>query len=266
MTSDTTSAELVDGHGGRFAVRAEGNDAAGLELVWLHGWGQTAASFAELSAGQAGRAENLLVDLPGFGAAPLPPPDWDTADYALGLAEWLDTRTRRRRVLIGHSFGCRVAIRLAKRRPDLVDGMVLIAAAGLKRQRSLAWRLRAAILKLAGRLVKLVDRLAGTSMWQAYAMKAGSADYRNAGEMRPVFVRAVNEDLTDEAAELTLPVLLVYGADDTETPPEFGRRYAALMGDADTVELPGFDHLGVLSRGRHQVAKQITAFLDRIGS
>ena len=55
------------------------------------------------------------------------------ADYADAFAEWLSTLPRARRIWIGHSFGCRVGLQLAARHPATVDGLFLIAAAGLPR-------------------------------------------------------------------------------------------------------------------------------------
>ncbi|MEQ8965954.1 MAG: alpha/beta hydrolase [Azospirillaceae bacterium] len=239
---------------------------AGLQAVWLHGWGQDRRAFAALADFFTGWGEGLLVDLPGFGETPGPPEPWDTADYADHLAARLAVAPRPgRRVVIGHSFGGRVAIRLAARHPDSVDALILIAGAGLQRQRSLRQRLRAGALKRLGRLAKAVDAVAGTRLHAAYAARFGSADYRNAGALRPTFVKVVTEDLSDEARRVAVPVLLLYGETDTETPPEFAERYAALMPDAEAVILPRLGHLDILGAGAHQVKAQAKRFLAARG-
>jgi pimeloyl-ACP methyl ester carboxylesterase len=99
---------------------------------------------------------------------------------------------------------------------------------------------------------------------EALAARFGSADYRNAGAMRPIFVKVVREDLSGAAGRVTCPVLLLYGAQDSETPPEFGQRYAKLMTDARYFELPGQDHYTVLGDGRHQVLHRLKEFLDSL--
>src|SRR5512135_195565 len=91
------------------AYRLAGAMSSGAaELVWAHGWGHSHAALAPLAEAMRPRADSWLVDLPGFGASPLPPGAWGTADYADAMAAWIETLPARRRVWVGHSFGCRV--------------------------------------------------------------------------------------------------------------------------------------------------------------
>ena len=80
--------------------------------------------------------------------------------------------------------------------------------------------------------------------------------------MRPVFVRVIGEDLTQQARAVQCPTLLLYGKLDTETPPEIGRRLQALIPRSELVELNGFGHLDILTGGRHQLASRIRKFLE----
>ena len=165
-------------------------------------------------------------------------------------------------VWIGHSFGGRIGIQLAARHPELLSGLVLIAAAGLRRQRSfseqLRFRFRRAVYQTARRFAREGPQL------DALRSKYGSSDYRSAGALRPIFVRVVSEDLTGQARQIQCPTLLIYGSADTETPPEIGKRYQALIPKSEMVQLDGFNHLSVLSEGRHQVALRIRQFLERL--
>lgn len=230
-------------------------------MVWLHGWGQSGAAMARL-AGLFPAASHLIPDLPGFGAEPMLAEGAGTQDYA----DWLAARLGESpAVIVGHSFGGRVAIRLAVRHPARVRALVLIAGAGLKRTRSPAFRLRAAALRAALRAARAVDRLAGSTLLEAYRARFGSADYRHAGPLRATFVRTVNEDLSEAARRVGAPVLLIYGAEDGETPPEIGRRFAALMSDAEFHVADGFGHLDILGRGAFRCQTLIERFLARIG-
>lgn len=237
--------------------------AAGPLLVWAHGWGHTHANLLPLAEAMRRAGTSVLLDLPGFGASPLPPGAWGTSDYADAVAEWLAGVAARPRIWIGHSFGCRVGLRLAARHPGLVDGLFLIAAAGLKRQRSLPEQVRFAARRWAFRAARLItpegparDRLRA---------RFGSADYRSAGPLRPIFVRTVGEDLTEVARRVRCPAVLVYGDRDSETPPELGTRFASLIPQSRLVVLRGFDHWNVLSEGRHQIVQRLGEFLEQIG-
>src|SRR5205085_846814 len=92
----------------------------------------------------------------------------------------------------------------------------------------------------------------------------GTTDYANAGAMRGILVKVIQEDLTQVVSAVACPTLLLYGKQDTERPPEIGERLARLINGADLVVLDGYDHLDILSRGQHQVATQIRKFLDRL--
>jgi pimeloyl-ACP methyl ester carboxylesterase len=98
----------------------------------------------------------------------------------------------------------------------------------------------------------------------ALRAKFGSADYRNAGPMRPILVKVVQEDLTDVARRTRCPVQLVYGELDDETPPEIGHRLAKLIANASVSVLPRFDHYTILTSGAHQVQHQIERFVSGI--
>ena len=233
----------------------------GPALVWLHGWGQSGGSLLPLARLLATRRSGIVFDLPGFGKTPMLAPDAGTADYADALAA--EIAGEERVVLVGHSFGARVALQFAARHPARVAALVLIAGAGLKRKRSRVWRLRAYGLKTLGRLLRALDRLAGTDLHARYRRRFGSPDYRRAGALRGTFLKAVNEDLGALAQHIRVPVLLIYGRDDRETPPEIGTRFAALMPAAELHILEGFGHLDILSRGAYQCEHLIARFLER---
>ncbi|NQX80044.1 MAG: alpha/beta hydrolase, partial [Hyphomicrobiaceae bacterium] len=91
--------------------------------------------------------------------------------------------------------------------------------------------------------------------------KFGSVDYKNVGELREIFVKVINEDLSSVAHKIICPTLLIYGGKDTETPPEIGERLAALILDARLSVLSEQDHYSVIGEGRHQVVRRIHDFL-----
>ncbi|MBL3677198.1 MAG: alpha/beta fold hydrolase [Alphaproteobacteria bacterium] len=215
------------------------------DVVWAHGWGHARANLAPLAHSLAPLGQHTLLDLPGFGDSPAPPEPWGTADYARAVAAVLPGPV----VWVGHSFGGKVGLMLAARRPDLVRGLVLIASSGLKRRGRLWVRAKIAAFKVTKRVCP----------WAAGRF-FGSSDYKNAGPMRATFVRVVNEDLAAEAAAVRCPTLLLYGQGDTETPPEIGRRLAALIPRARLEILDGLDHYTVLTEGRHRIATRIKEF------
>jgi len=218
----------INATGAQFAAyRLEGAaPAAAPELIWGHGWGHTHEALVPLAEGMRQRADSRLVDFPGFGVSPPPPGAWGTEDYADAMAHWLADLPARKRVWVGHSFGCRVGLQLAARYPGAVDALFLIAAAGLQPHRSPWTQTRRLPRRWAFRLMRAMtpEGPASDRLRERY----GSSDYRTAGAMRPVLVKAVNEDLSDAARRIRLPVVLVHGEGDSESPPEIASRLHAL--------------------------------------
>jgi pimeloyl-ACP methyl ester carboxylesterase len=254
-------------------VRVRGSDLAlfhpdsdsppgSVELIWAHGWGQTHEAMLPLAQAMRRSARSILVDLPGFGASPAPPAPWSTADYADAMAEWLGGRPPAPRVWIAHSFGSRVGLQLAARHPEMLGGLFLIAAAGLPPQRTPWTRARVMARRWAFRLARQFT--AEGPARDRLRARFGSADYRAAGPLRPILVKAVTEDLTAIARAIRVPTVLVYGDHDRETPPEMGMRFNKLMPQSRLYVLRGFDHWNLLSDGRHLILQRLGELLELV--
>lgn len=210
-------------------------------------------------------ARSILIDFPGFGASPAPPGPWSTADYADAMAEWLALCPPARRIWVAHSFGCRVGLQLAARHPETLAGLFLIAAPGLPPQRSPWARGRVAVRRWTFRLARQFtpegparDRL---------RRRFGSSDYLQASPLlRQVLVKAVNEDLSEAARAIRVPVMLVYGDMDRDAPLDIGRRLENLIPQSRLVVLRGFGHLDILTDGHHQLVQRLGEFLEQVGA
>ncbi len=172
---------------------AERHGASPAKVVALHGWGRTRADWNATLQGY----DALAIDLPGFGATPAPDTGWSTSEYAEWVGECLDevlSSGGARPVLVGHSFGGRVAVRLAATNPELVRGIVLTGVPLLRPETA------AAKPALSFRALRFLNKwhFISNDLMERERRKRGSADYRAAeGEMREVLVKAVNEDYAD---------------------------------------------------------------------
>ena len=217
---------LLDG-----AVMAErtGDDP---RVLALHGWGRTRADWLPALTGTAA----LAVDLPGFGASPAPAVAMGSRDYAELLAPLLAEGGW---TVAGHSFGGRVAVRLAHGWPSLVDKVVLTGVPLLRPASSGKAPLAFRLAKKAHALGLLSDE-----KMEAERRKRGSADYRAAeGVMRDTLVRLVNEDYRDLLAGIIVPVELVWGAKDTAAPLPMVQEAARLFPSATLTVSESSGHL-----------------------
>lgn len=179
----------------------------------------------------------ISLDLPGFGSSPVPESAWGAADYARCVADVLDELDRPC-VVVGYSFGGRVAVNLAAQRPDAIEAVVLT---GVPLIRATSGKKPA----LGFRLIKRAHRLGliGDERMENERRKRGSADYRAAtGTMRDVFVKVVNESYEEQLAAMKMPVEMVWGENDTEAPLSQARQALDLLGRANLTVVPGGDH------------------------
>jgi pimeloyl-ACP methyl ester carboxylesterase len=181
----------------------------------------------------------VAVDLPGFGATSPPPEPWGSADYAAALVPVL-AELQVPAVVVGHSFGGRVAVHLAAAQPGLVKALVLtgvplVRQSGGSRRPPLRYRVGRA---LYGR------GLVGEARMETLRQRYGSPDYRAAtGVMRQVLVRTVNETYDDQLRAVRCPVELVWGDDDTEAPLSVAEWASGLLARPNLTVCRGAGHL-----------------------
>ena len=208
-------------------------------VVALHGWRRTGADFDRVLAG----LDAVAPDLPGFGASPPPDATWGSADYATAMLPLCQEGGPV--VLVGHSFGGRVAVMLASAHPDAVAALVLTGTPlwrpeGVPPPRS----------PLGYRAVRGLHRLGLISdrAMEQRRQRSGSDDYRAAsGVVRDILVRAIAEtnDGTYRGAlnEVRCPVELVWGENDTAAPPAVAAEAAGALPGARVTIVPGVGHL-----------------------
>jgi pimeloyl-ACP methyl ester carboxylesterase len=213
---------------------------APFRVLALPGWLHTAADWDAVLPPLAAGA--IALDLPGFGGA-TPEPDAATgsAGYAERVAPVLDA-LEGPAVVVGHSFGGRVALHLAVAHPDRVAALVLTGVPNLVKRTA-----PAAKAPLGFRVAKVLNRrgLLSDARMEQQRRTHGSTDYRNAPSalMRDVLVKVTNEDYEAQLDAVTCTVELVYGELDTAAPPAMAERAAARLGDrARLTVLPGVDH------------------------
>lgn len=124
-------------------------------VIAMHGWGCKASTIALLAAAATGPDTTVYnLDLPGFGTSDEPPASWGIMDYTRFVEAFADRMGIERPVLIGHSFGGRIAIAYAAERPT--SKLILVDAAGIKPRRSLKYYFKVYSFKAAKHILPLV--------------------------------------------------------------------------------------------------------------
>lgn len=219
---------LADGR-----VLAERIGGSPARVVALHGWGRTGADFTEILAG----LDALAIHLPGFGPTAAPDTVWGTEEYARVIADAIEPIGPV--VLVGHSFGGRIAVRLAASRPELVSALVLTGAPLVRMKPPAKPSLSYRIVKALHRLGVVPD-----AVLESRRKKLGSADYNAAqGILRDILVKTVNENYDADLARISTPAWLVWGEHDTAAPTAAGKIASERIRGARWTVVPNESHL-----------------------
>lgn len=112
-------------------LRDEGPRDDSVPIVLLHGTSSSLHTWDGWADSLKGTRRVIRFDLPGFGlTGPAPDGDYGMTAYVRFVTHVLDTLGAHRVVLAGNSLGGWIAWRVAVARPELVQRLVLVDAAG----------------------------------------------------------------------------------------------------------------------------------------
>jgi pimeloyl-ACP methyl ester carboxylesterase len=220
---------------------------SGTPILLLHGWGCSIESMEMIFDDFV--KDHLIVafDFPGHGHSSLPSKAWGVAEYTDLVLRVMDALHLQRPHIIAHSHGGRVTIKLATMYPDRVGKLVLVNSAGVRSPRSWRYYGRVLLAKGGKYLAKYGGKTGDIARERIYRAVA-STDYANAGPLRETFVKLVNDDLTPILSQITSPTLLVWGADDTDTPLASAKVMERLIPQARLVVFQNAGHFSYLDQ------------------
>lgn len=233
----------------------------GYPLVFLHGWGATLESFNVLTRDLEKSFQVISIDFPGFGGSQEPKTPWNLTQYTDMTLAFLKHLNIEHPILIGHSFGGRVSIKLAQKMTPAK--IILINSAGIKPKRKANYYVRVYGYKTFRTVASLpFFKWVLKEPLEAYRELYSSADYKQASSiMKQVLSKVVNEDLRALLPHVNCPTLLIWGDQDTSTPVEDAREMEKLIPDAGLVVYEGVGHFSYLE----QPEKTITIIRTFIG-
>ena len=210
---------------------------SGSDVVLLHGWGQNIAMMKPIGDRLQKNHRITILDFPGFGESEEPKTALTVYDYCEILEELLKKLKVKKPVIMGHSFGGRIAIIYASR--NEVEKVVLFGSPCIRKEVKPSIKLR---------MLKSLKKIPGINKLEGFAKNhMGSRDYKNASEiMKKILVNVVNEDLSECAKKINVPTLLIWGDRDTEAPVEDAKELEKIIPDAGLIVLPNSTHYAYL--------------------
>jgi len=227
------------------AVHIDG-PAGAPALVFLHAIATSGELWRPQVEPLARRFRLVRVDLPGHGASELLPEGASFADYADAVADTLSANGVERFSLVGMSFGAMVAMQVAIRHADRVERLVLACCAARTPPPVAAmWHERIAAVERDG-----IETQVETSLDRWFTPDFAAASPQTLDWVRGMirrtpsagFVAAARVIATlDHMAllpALTLPCLVLAGAEDKAAAPATMQDFAANIPGATFATLP----------------------------
>ncbi|MDX2236015.1 MAG: alpha/beta hydrolase [Hyphomonadaceae bacterium] len=233
-------------------------------VLMLHGASANAREFTGAVASLLEIDHRLLiVDRPGYGYSSRPPGSRRLAVQARLMAALLEQDAPRGAVVVAHSLGAAVALRLALDRPDLVRGLVLAAPASHPYPGGNAWWATLAATPVLGHAFAygVVPLASGASVGAVrntfrparppptYADDAGVPLAFRGGAFRAsaLDVTASREEFAAQAPrypDIWQPAIIITGDRDRVVSPRIhARALAEDLPAAELVTTPGVGHM-----------------------
>jgi pimeloyl-ACP methyl ester carboxylesterase len=230
------------------------DEGQGPLLILLHGWGSNVDLFDGIFRFASKKYHVVGMDMPGFGKSDEPSEPWEVSDFVNFVLAFIKKLYPEEKsiMFLGHSMGGRVIIKMIGTKADELDfdipKVILTDSAGIKpiqsgeqSSRTKRYKFYKNILTKTG----IAKAFPGTI--ESLQKKFGSADYAAASPvMRASLVKVVNEDLAPYMPSLKMPVLLIWGDQDTATPLSDGQQMEKLMPEAGLAVIQGAGHYSFL--------------------
>lgn len=211
-------------------------------LLILHGWGASKELMKKAFESEFKDFCHLYIDLPGFGKSSIQTP-LRSKDYVLIVSEFLKQKEFLPTIIIGHSFGAKIATLLSKE--FALKSLVLLSSAGIIWQKSFKVRAKIALFK----------RLKGLG-FHRFGSFFASKDVKGMSKtMYETFKNVVDEDFSDIFSKVVCKTLIFWGQNDTATPLKSGEKIHTLIKNSKFYVLNG-DHFFFLQNAPF-IAEQV---------
>ncbi|MCX2683601.1 alpha/beta hydrolase [Campylobacter sp. MIT 21-1685] len=199
------------------------------EILLLHGWGANKELMKQAFEKVFNNFSQIYLDLPGFGNSSIEEP-LTSDDYADIVYEFLQTKNFYPQIILGHSFGGKIAALLIQKLRQTTK-LVLLSNSGILAKKTLKVRLKIT-------LFKIVKHFGLGKLYRLFA----SEDAKNLNPlMYKTFKNVVDEDLSARFAKITNKTFIFWGMKDKATPLESGEKMHKLIVQSEFYPLEG-DH------------------------
>lgn len=211
-------------------------------LIILPGWGDTRKTFDYYVNSLKEHFTIYIFDYPGFGKSKFPNKVLTIDDYAKYIKRFIKDNKIKNPYILCHSFGCRIAILLIAKYRVLIDRLIIIGGAGIRR-RSVKRSLKILKYKLLRKVTNLLPKKKKEKYLVKLFNKYGSEDYKSlSNQEKETFKNIVNTDLRKYLKHIYCPTILIWGQNDDATPLKDGILMSKKINDSFLIEIKKGTH------------------------
>lgn len=237
---------------------------SGPALLLLHGAGG-AGRWLEFHERLAGHFTVYAPVHPGFGGTPLPSWVKEAEDVALHYVDFIRTLALDKPLVLGESLGGWIATELAVFRSDLLRGLVLIGAVGVRPERPIPDLFIMDTMEAVGYLFS--NPANATALMPQGSPVDGIVRMweEQAAVSRLTWKRPYNAQLRRRLHHIATPTLVVWGADDRLIAPDHGQMLAREIEGAAFELIAGSGHVVAIEQPA-KLAEAIQRFAGGISA
>lgn len=230
-------------------------------ILLLHGWGQSHSFWTELAKKLGKDYHIYALDLPGFGMSQEPTYTWSIKNYAEFTNQFVMKLDMTNPIIIGHSFGGRIAIVYASKFPT--KKLVLYSTSGGVSEISLG--------KLFHRyvIVKIGKYLFPNLIYKYHTQIFRPKNYLNKIILNKIRSRRMLdvysqpfEDLQKALIKIHTSTLIIVGIKDYIANPRIGKKLNKLIKNSRLVEIPNATHFAHIE-DQDNFYKKLLSFLAK---
>lgn len=217
----------------------------GPAVLILHGWGGSSDSWTktiDILAKQGFRV--ICPDFPGFGKSKTPFSPWDLENYINWLNEFINFLNLDKFFLIAHSFGGRIAIKLATKNPEKIKRLILCASAGIKPKSGLKTKIIFYLAKIGNTIFapKHLARFKDGARNSFYIFLRNRDYVKANGTMKETIKKVLEEDLLSDLEKIKIKTLIVWGEIDKMVPLKYAFIFKEKIKNSELEILPKIGH------------------------
>jgi pimeloyl-ACP methyl ester carboxylesterase len=190
-------------------------------IIILHGWNLDGEKFRPLvQVLEKCNFRTYAPDLPGFGSRRQLRNSYTLENYVNFLEDFNLKNKLNKIILIGHSFGGRVAIKYSAIHPENIKLLVLTGVPGYVPVK----KIKIVVFYLLSKIGKFIFNFPIICNYSTFFRNllyrvARASDYNNSqGFLRETFINVIRENLETPMKNIRVPTILIWGENDKTVP------------------------------------------------